>query len=265
MIILLSLFTTIQVYTHYKCWLSDPGVAVIDRTQQLDTILKMAEVDGFFDAKHFCSTCLIRKPLRSKHCSECNKCVARFDHHCVWVANCIGAKNHRQFIWFLVSIVLNLAIFIHLTYCYWAAHVTVTPAKNPDDESWILDMSEIVIKGMTLSGMLSMGAIVSIILLIWTASLLASQLYLVLWQGMTTNESLNSKRYDHFRHDHQGKPMSPFNKGCCHNFVDFCELRFMKKMMQTDIKDWRYVYHDALGEEDFTITTNNKGDRIYKV
>lgn len=263
--ILLSIFTTIQVYTHYICWLTDPGVAVIDRTQQLNTILKMAEIDGFFDAKHFCSTCLIRKPLRSKHCSQCNKCVARFDHHCAWVANCIGAKNHRQFLWFLVSIVVNLIVFIHLTYCYWAKNVAVTPAKNPEDESWVLDMSEVVIKGMTLYGSLSMGAIVSTMLLIWTASLLVSQLYLIFWQGMTTNESLNSKRYDHFRHDDRGKPMSPFDRGCCHNFVDFCELRFMKKMMQTDIKDWRYVYHDSLCEEDFTITTNNKGDRIYKV
>lgn len=240
-------------------------MAVIDRTQQLDTILKMAEVDGFFDAKHFCSTCLIRKPLRSKHCSQCNKCVARFDHHCVWVANCIGAKNHIQFVWFLVSIVINLMIYLHLTYCYWRSRVTVTPAKDPDDESWILDMFEIIIKGMTLSGILSMGAIVGFILFVWTVSLLASQLYLVLWQGMTTNESLNSKRYDHFRHDSKGKPMSPFNRGCCHNFVDFCELRFMKKMMHTDIKDWRHVYHDSLGEEDFTISTNNKSDRIYKV
>lgn len=264
-VVLIPISATVQFYTYYRCWLTDPGVAIIDRTQQLETIIKMAETDGYFDAKHFCSTCLIRKPLRSKHCSHCNKCVARFDHHCPWVGNCIGAKNHKQFLLFLFSVTVNLSIFIHLTYSYWKSKVVLTPAKNLDDESWILEMMETIGKGLGLSGMLSMGVVLGLILTVWTASLLCNQLYLVVWLGMTTNESMNSKRYEHFRHDEHGKPLSPFDRGCCHNFVDFCEFRFMRKFMQTDIKDWRHVYYDSHGEEDFTITTNNKGDRIFKV
>lgn len=265
LLVIVVLSTTVQFYTYYRCWMTDPGVAIVDKTQQLETIIKMAETNGFFEAKSFCSTCLIRKPLRSKHCSHCNRCVARFDHHCPWVGNCIGAKNHRHFMWFLFSVIINLSTFLYLSYCFWSEKVTVTPAKNPEDASWILDSSEIIIKGMTVSGMLSMGAILALILLIWTMSLLGSQLYLMIWLGMTTNESLNSQRYEHFRHNDKGKPMSPFDRGCGHNFVDFCEMRFMRKFMHTDIKDWRHVYHDTHGDEDFTITTNTKGDRIYKV
>lgn len=265
LIIIVPLLATIQAYTYYKCWLTDPGVAFIDRGQQLNTIIKMAEIDGLFDSKFFCSTCLIRKPIRSKHCSHCNKCVARFDHHCPWVGNCIGSKNHRHFIFFLVSVTLNLMIFVCLTYVHWSNIVTVTKAEDPENDSWILDQTEIVIKGLTVSSTLSLGFIISLILLIWTVSLLMSQLYLILWRGMTTNESLNSKRYDHFRHDQHGRAFSPFDRGCCHNFVDFFELRFLRKFVQTDIRDWRHVYRDTKGE-DFTITIgSNKDERVFKV
>uniref|UniRef100_A0A6G1SP07 Palmitoyltransferase n=1 Tax=Aceria tosichella TaxID=561515 RepID=A0A6G1SP07_9ACAR len=264
LLILVPLTATIQAYTYYRCWLTDPGVALIDRGQQVNTIIKMAEVDGFFDAKNFCSTCLIRKPLRSKHCSHCNKCVARFDHHCPWVGNCIGSKNHRHFIWFLFSVTINLLVFLYLVYAYWSSEVAITKAQNPENDSWILDVSETIIKGLSVSSTLTVGAVVSLILLLWTVSLLASQLHLILWCGMTTNESLNAKRYDHFRHDQHGNAISPFNRGCCHNCVDFFELRCLKKFVNTDIKDWRYVYREN-NVADFDISIGGDNERAFKV
>ncbi|KAG1676779.1 Palmitoyltransferase ZDHHC17 [Nymphon striatum] len=91
--------------TFFRCWSDTP----LDYNV---TIIELAEREGF-DPTVFCSTCLVRRPLRSKHCSICNKCVAKFDHHCPWVGNCVGSKNHKYFIGYLFFLVICLCWFLY--------------------------------------------------------------------------------------------------------------------------------------------------------
>jgi palmitoyltransferase ZDHHC4 len=40
----------------------------------------------------------------------CPRCVSKFDHHCIWLNNCVGQRNYR---WFLAYLVLNSVLMIY--------------------------------------------------------------------------------------------------------------------------------------------------------
>lgn len=58
----------------------------------------------------WCDFCNNYQPPGGAHCPECNVCISGYDHHCVWMGQCIGRNNFRQFIRF------NLAWLGYLGY-----------------------------------------------------------------------------------------------------------------------------------------------------
>nr|CAB3468532.1 unnamed protein product [Digitaria exilis]CAB3470980.1 unnamed protein product [Digitaria exilis] len=102
----------------YKCSRKDPGFININtrgsQNQRDDEPLLKMELENpallSGNWSQLCITCKIVRPVRSKHCSTCDRCVEQFDHHCPWVSNCIGKKNKWEFFMFLVLEVLAMII-----------------------------------------------------------------------------------------------------------------------------------------------------------
>ena len=60
--------------------------------------------------KRICPKCRIIKSISMKHCMVCDVCVDDFDHHCFWIDKCINNNIYKEFIFFLVVLLINLII-----------------------------------------------------------------------------------------------------------------------------------------------------------
>ncbi|KPM04379.1 palmitoyltransferase ZDHHC17-like protein [Sarcoptes scabiei] len=236
-------------YSFYKSYISDPGYISNSKQEQIQTIIELAENEGF-ESGWFCSTCLIRKPTRSKHCSLCNRCVARFDHHCPWIGNCIGFKNHKYFIWYLITLAICLFYYILAT-IECKLLIPFVNAKSRDENSVINMDQDSAIESwsnlVTYNGWIIWALINALVHMIWVVCLLIFQLYQIIGLAMTTNERINSDRYRYLRLKRSGNTRNPYNNGLLRNLIEFCECHWLNSLLykQQDFHDWRYVFDNV--------------------
>ena len=89
---------------HMYLLCSDPGFLKSPKGVKFMDMMKI------FDPVMLCADCEVVRTDRSRHCSICNKCVERFDHHCPWINNCVGVSNHGVFMCFLLSMISLLLL-----------------------------------------------------------------------------------------------------------------------------------------------------------
>lgn len=54
----------------------------------------------------FCESCGVYRAPRVTHCSSCDVCVEKFDHHCPWLGTCVGRRNYATFLLFMYSLTI---------------------------------------------------------------------------------------------------------------------------------------------------------------
>lgn len=120
-----------------------------------------------------CETCKLLKPARSKHCKYCGKCYLFFDHHCIWLNNCVGKGNYK---WFFSFLILNVIVLTYSSVISFKLIEKVVRENNIGYDEFTYYSDELI---------LFLISILLDIMLAWFAFETFKQVY----YGMTTNET----------------------------------------------------------------------------
>jgi len=188
-----------ELYRQLALW--DPGYLEPGKD---DLVSMIEEVKKGQTPSKFCGTCWLKRPLRSKHCRDCDRCVLKADHHCPFTGNCVGPKNLRKFflnqflyivleaMWFYLcyNFGLNMGYGVEGQTSYWAMF-------------WFLAEHEPFLWAMLLWHISNMT---------WMIPLFLQHCYQISF-NITTNEMWNSHRFEYLKEETTGAFFNAFDRG----------------------------------------------------
>ncbi|XP_011070038.1 probable protein S-acyltransferase 4 [Sesamum indicum] len=174
-------------------------------------------VNGHTIKVKFCDTCLLYRPPRVSHCSICNNCVQKFDHHCPWIGQCIGIRNYRFFYMFITtSTILCIYVFALSWYNIFHRQGSVWKAITSDYVSDVL--------------------ILYCFIAFWFVGGLTFFHFYLICTNQTT--------YENFRYRYSRKE-NPYNKGMIKNF---------KEVFLSEIPPSQNNFRAIVEEDEVTVT-----------
>uniref|UniRef100_A0A671S999 Palmitoyltransferase n=1 Tax=Sinocyclocheilus anshuiensis TaxID=1608454 RepID=A0A671S999_9TELE len=141
----------------------------------------------------------LNQPMRARHCKTCEHCVRRFDHHCPWIDNCVGERNHK---WFLLYLCVQ---FVAVS---WGLQASSGVVFAPTWQQWFS-------QNRFLLGAFAVTAVFSVVVLL----LLCIHLFLASVNS-TTWEFMSRQRIVYLKHCDSEE--NPFDRGVFCNLWHFC-------------------------------------------
>mmetsp|Transcript_88656 Transcript_88656/g.275620 ORF Transcript_88656/g.275620 Transcript_88656/m.275620 type:complete len:372 (+) Transcript_88656:156-1271(+) len=165
---------------------------------------------------HWCETCHLLQPRRTKHCKECGYCVRTLDHHCFWLGGCIGEFNYRHFVYML-------AVWTVVLVWHERLLLTCGDRRVSDPITWCLRSWYAVL--LLLGNLMHLGLVGG--LLVYHAYLIAT--------AQTTWEHLSREDIDYLRAF--PRTVFPFSRGSCANFKAFTQ-----RGRGSPPQEWRFTW-----------------------
>ncbi|XP_062310614.1 palmitoyltransferase ZDHHC12-A isoform X1 [Osmerus eperlanus] len=208
--VVFSLLVLLSVMLYFTVSLMDPGFVLSDSIKTYNNMcyqcpqavseeLEEMMPDSTTPRLRRCGYCLFQQPMRAKHCHTCKHCVRRFDHHCPWIDNCVGERNHR---WFIIYLTVQLVVLL------WALQIAWSGISFTDTWKVWFRVNGFLLASLGLIGVFSLVVVV----------LMCCHLYLVSVSA-TTWEFMSRHRISYLKSCSDEE--NPFDRGLFCNLWDF--------------------------------------------
>lgn len=186
-------FFAIQMFSIFKGGCTDPGI--IPRQPGSNMLIRAINynvvINGSLMKLSYCNTCSIFKPPRTSHCRVCDNCCQRFDHHCLWLGNCVGKRNYKYFFLLITFITINCIVEIIYSVC-----ILVDAIKDKDGKkikNRIFTIS--VLSGCSLYGLLFLIFFIGKLIIIHTRLLIQNFTFYEDFKKKLKNPAKNNPFY----------------------------------------------------------------------
>ena len=194
-------------------------------------------INGHILTINYCYSCSLFRPPRTSHCSSCDNCVERFDHHCFWLGTCIGKRNYRYFYFLLLSISIS-ALFQIFYSLYFIIKQT---KKIQNKENYNIKL---------LIGLSAVCLFDLLFFVFFLAKLIVTHTYLLF---------TNTTFYEHVKKKHKKVPnLNPFNKNILYTWKNVVLNKINKSFLLSYLTEKKKDDDKNIYYKSDTINENSK-------